>query len=333
MNRYFIGFDIGGTKTHALVADETGRCLGFGEAGPGNHAEVGYTGFWAVIRAAAAQALAAAGVSHEQVAGAGFGVGGYDWPSEKEPTLEAIRSAGFKAPVEIVNDTLLGLLAGAPAGWGVAVVSGTGCNCWGWDRERRRIGHVTGNGQMMGEGAGALELVNKAIQVLAHAWTRRGPATELASVLVQSAGANDLSDLLEGLVNGQYVLTPAAAPLIFQTAAGGDSVAIDLIRWAGHELGELACAVIRQLEFQDLAFDVVQVGSMYAGSPLLTEVMAQTIHLLAPRARLVRLNTLPVVGAVLLGMEAAGIIVTPAIRFSLIQSIPLWFPLSTPTAK
>ena len=31
---YFLGIDIGGTKSHALIADEEGRAVGFGQAGP-----------------------------------------------------------------------------------------------------------------------------------------------------------------------------------------------------------------------------------------------------------------------------------------------------------
>ena len=44
MTAYFLGVDIGGTKSHALIADETGRAIGFGEAGPGNYEDVGYAG-------------------------------------------------------------------------------------------------------------------------------------------------------------------------------------------------------------------------------------------------------------------------------------------------
>lgn len=33
---YYPGADIGATKTHALIVDQTGRAPGFGESGPGN---------------------------------------------------------------------------------------------------------------------------------------------------------------------------------------------------------------------------------------------------------------------------------------------------------
>lgn len=319
MTRYFLGADIGSSKTHALIADETGKAVGFGRGGPGNHEVVGYDGLAAALEAAASRALAAAGLAKEQLAGAAFGVSGYDWPSEREPTLRAIRSLGLHAPVEAVNDTTLGLLAGAAQGWGVAVVSGSGCNCRGWDRARRREGKVTGHGTAMGEAAGGSELVGRALQAVAQAWTRRGRPTQLTAALVEHTGTGSAEALLEGLTTGQIEVDADTAPLVFQVAASGDPVAMEVIRWAGCELGELACAVIRQLEFEALAFDVVLIGSMFDGGRMLIEPMRRTIHALAPKARLVRLTVPPVIGAVLLGMEQAGL-AAPERREALIRS-------------
>ena len=232
-------------------------------------------------------------------------------------TLEAIATLGLRAPLEAVNDTIVGLLAGASEGWGVAVVAGSSCNCRGWDRSRRE-GRVIGH-SWMGEAAGASELVTKAIQAVAHAWTRRGPATRLSQAFIAEVGATSVEDLLEGLSLEYYHLGAATAPLVFQVAAEGDPVAQALIRWAGCELGDLACGVIRQLGFEAETFEVVLVGSLYDGSPALVEAMRETIHAVAPGARLVRLSAPPVVGGVLLGMEEAGVDPAP-LRETLIQS-------------
>jgi len=243
-------------------------------------------------------------------------VSGLDYPAQKAPTLQAIDVLGLGAPVEAVNDALIGLVAGAADGWGVAVVSGTGCNCWGWDRQRRQ-GQVTGCGWQMGEYAGSSELAMRAVQLVAYEWTRRGPATQLTPALIRYLGAADVVDMLHGLATDRLRIDAAAAPSIFEVAAQGDAVAIDLIRWAGRELGELAKAVIRQLDFAALEFDVVLVGSMFNGGPLLIDPLRESIAELAPGARLARLQTLPVVGAVLLGMEQARWPITPEIRAEL----------------
>ena len=317
MSRYFLGVDVGATKTHALIADDRGRALGLGEGGPGNPENVGFKGLAQVLQVAVGGALAAAGISRDQIAGAGFGIGGYDWPSQREPMLRAIGSLGLGAPLEIVNDAIIGLLAGAEEGWGIAVVAGTSCNCWGWDRERR-AGRMTGF-SWLGEAAGGGELVLKALQAVALAWTWRGPPTRLTQAFVELAGVQSVEDLLEGLTLGRIYLGADAAPVVFQVAAGGDAVAHELILWAGRELGSMAIGVIRQLGFEALSFDVVLAGSFFNGSPLLAETMRQTIRAVASGARLVRLHVPPVVGGVLLGMEQAGL-VPSALRVSLIQS-------------
>jgi N-acetylglucosamine kinase-like BadF-type ATPase len=171
----------------------------------------------------------------------------------------------------------------------------------------------------MGEGAGATELVDRAIQAVAHGWTQRGPSTALGPALAVWTGARDVADLLAGLMEDRLTLDASAAPLIFQTALAGDPAAMELIEWAGTELGEMAGAVIRQLEFERLEFDVVLTGSMFGGSPVLIETMRGKVNALAPRARLVRLAVPPVVGAVLLAMEQTGGRPSSAIRERLAQ--------------
>jgi N-acetylglucosamine kinase-like BadF-type ATPase len=304
MKQYFLGVDIGGTKSHALIADEEGNALGFGETGPGNHEVVGYRGLKKALTIITSQALGVASIRRNQIAGAGFGVAGYDWPSELAPTLEAIQTLKLKARLSAVNDTIVGLLAGASQGWGIAVVAGTGENCWGWD-VNRRVGRVTGNGY--GENGSAWTLVYKSVEAIAHQWTLRGPATALTPAFIKLTGAKDISDFLEGLALERYHLDPRAAPLVFQVASQGDEIAQGIIRWTGQELGQLALCVARQLEFQKINFEVVLVGSLYEIGSMLIDPMRETIHTEAPGARLVRLAAPPVIGGVLLGMEQVGL--------------------------
>ncbi len=321
MPRYFLGVDIGSTKSHACVADETGTILGFGNAGAGNHESVGYEGMIRALGDATQHALVDAGISKNAIAGAGFGISGFDWHMERVAMLKAISTLELDAPFEVVNDAMLGVLAGSVEGWGVAVVSGTGCNCRGRTHDRKREGMVTGAGSLLGEGAGAGELVAWAIQALAHQWTRRGPPTKLSDALIQRAGARDLEDLLEGLVNFRYELDASAAPLVFQVASEGDAVAQALIQRAGRELGELANAVIRQLDFQTCEFEIVLVGSMFNAGERLIQPLRETVLALAPGARFIKLSCPPVVGAVLLGMEQANLAPTKQIRARLNETI------------
>jgi len=305
--RYFLGVDVGGTKTHALIADETGQAIGFSHSGPGNWESVGYDGLTKNLLAVTTQVLEMAKINISQISGTGMGLGGYDWPSQRQAHLDAIQPLKILCRLEIVNDATLGILAGAAEGWGVSVVSGTGCNCRGWSRDHQREGRVVGGGShWSGEAAGGSDIHDRAMRAITFEWVKRGPATALTPAFIQHTGAKNLDDLVEGIYLGRFEFDPAMILLVFEIARQGDLQALEVIRWAGNELGMMAVSVINQLDLQNEVFDVVLIGSLYDGHPLMTESMRATIHRTAPGARLLRLTVPPVVGGVVLGMQVAG---------------------------
>jgi N-acetylglucosamine kinase-like BadF-type ATPase len=308
--RYFLGVDVGGTKTHALIADEAGRALGFGTGGPGNWQSVGFNGQRLVLQDVTRQALTMAGLPIEQIAGAGFGVAGYDWPSQLPAHLEVIQALGLTCPFEITNDSVIGLLAGASQGWGVGLVAGTGNNCRGRDKNGRE-GRITGEGIRFGEYGGAGEMVMKAIHAISYEWTRRGPATSLSKLFLDMTGAKNILELIEGIDLERYEPDASWALGVFQAAYEGDRAAREVLEWAGRELGESACAVIRQLDIQDEEFEVIMAGSVFEGGDLYISPLQETIHKLAPKAKFMKLEAPPVVGGVVLGMQKAGLETAP----------------------
>jgi N-acetylglucosamine kinase-like BadF-type ATPase len=318
--RYFLGVDGGGTKTHAVVADETGQAVGFAHGGPGNHESIGFDGMATVLQAVTTGALANAGITADQLAGAGFGLGGYDWPSDVEPTHRVIEGLGLNTPFAAANDAMIALIGGASEGWGVSLIAGTGCNARGRDRGGRE-GRVTGEGMLMGEAGGAGEVARRAVSRVAMEWTHRSPKTMLTGMFVNYFGAADVVDLLEGLCRHRYHVRAAMAPLVFEAAHAGDEIAAEVIRWSGRELGSLAHGIIHQLGFEALDFEVVMAGSLFKGGALFIDALSETIHAVAPGARLVHLGAPPVVGGVLLGMEQAGLR-DPALRHRLIETVP-----------
>jgi N-acetylglucosamine kinase-like BadF-type ATPase len=320
---YFLGIDVGSSKTHALIVDDQGRCLGFGHSGGGNHQGRGYEVTTSAIREAFAQAAQMAGVSATQIAGAGFGIAGYDWPSELGEHLRCIDEAtGLTCPLEVVNDGVNGLMAGTTHGWGVNVTAGSGVNARGRDRHGRE-GRIVGNGTYFGEYGGGIEIVGSALQEVSYAWIKRNPPTMLTGIFLEATGAKSEIDLMEGLSNGYYHLYPAIAIKIFEAAESGDEAAQRVIRFSGQELGHLAVAVIRQLEMENEAVEVVQSGSVFDGGALISEPMREVILAAVPKAKIIRLDAPPVLGSLLLGMKADGFDGYP-LRETIIASTRDW---------
>ena len=313
----FVGVDAGGTKTHALVADESGEVLGVGRAGTGNWEGVGLDGALAALRQAVGEALTAARTSPQEVTAAGYGLAGLDWPSDEARLRPLVEELGLSGPSVLVNDTFVALRAGAREPWGVVIVAGTGTTVAGRNR-RGEMARTLGLGYPFDDWGSAPDLAQAALHAVARAYTGRGPATALSNRLVRLVGAADVADLLEGVSRWRYNLFPLVADVVralMEEADGGDGAAREIVLRAGRELGGGAVVVIRRLGMEDEEFDLVLAGGLFrSASPLLLDTLRGTVQAVAPGARPVRLDVPPVVGGVLLAMDAVGWAVTPEVR-------------------
>jgi N-acetylglucosamine kinase-like BadF-type ATPase len=315
---YLLGVDAGNSKTHALIADVSGKAIGLAETGCGSYEVLGPEGYAEALQTVTREALATAGINKTEIRAMGFGLAGYDWPPEKPIMVQGIESLGIDVPYEFVNDVVIGLIAGASEGWGVAVDAGTGNNVRGRDKTGRN-GRITGNSSLFGEFGGAGELVWRAMISVTYAWTQRGPKTALTRSFMNYAEVETEDALIESLAMQRIHLAPTLAKEIFRLAADGDQVAKDVIQWTARELGENVNAVIRQIDLQDMDFEVILIGSLFNAGEAYIAPLRETIHAFAPGANLIRLSVPPVVGSILLAAESLGH-PTGQIRQPLIES-------------
>jgi N-acetylglucosamine kinase-like BadF-type ATPase len=304
--KYFLGIDVGSSKTHALIADEEGMCIGFGQAGGGNHQGMGYERLKDVLQKSFQGVSEMSGVAKDHIAGAGFGVAGYDFLSEREDHLQAVAALELSCPLEIVNDGANGLISGTSYGVGVNVTAGSGVNCRGRGKNGKE-GRIVGNGVTFGEYGGAIEIVHRAMQFVNYAWITRTPPTKLTQIFLEATGAKDEADLMEGLSHDHYHLFPYIAMEVMNAARGGDHSALEVIRWSGEELGWLAVSVARQIEMENEEVEIVQSGSVFKAGELIIEPMRDIIMKHVPKAKMIRLDGPPVVGPLMLGMQMTGI--------------------------
>ena len=302
----FLGIDVGGSKTHALISDLAGNILGFGVAPGGNPEIVGYDGLTTAMHAALDQALKINDIDKSQITAAGFGIAGYDWPFQFEETYKSVKALELSTDKLVIeNDAVPPILAGSHSGWGIAACIGTGNNVRGVDAQGR-LGRITGNSATFGEFGGAAEIMQTVLQRLAWMWTGRGPATQLADVLIKDCGARDLGELIEGLVAESYRLKASQAPLVVAAAEDGDKVAQEVLIWNAEELAQSVLAVARQLDLEGQPFDVVMSGHLFEDSEIYRIAFVESVKNGEPKAECILSKAPPVVGAVLLAIQAAG---------------------------
>nr|MDQ3006397.1 hypothetical protein [Chloroflexota bacterium] len=93
---------------------------------------------------------------------------------------------------------------------------------------------------------------------------------------------------------------------VMNAAGEGDAAARDTVEWAGEELGWLAVSVARQIKMENDEVEIIQSGSVFEAGELITNPMRSIVLKHCRRAKLIRLDGPPAVGAVILGMEQAG---------------------------
>jgi N-acetylglucosamine kinase-like BadF-type ATPase len=304
MVRYFLGVDVGNTKSHALICDENGEAKGAGVGGPGNHESIGEDAFKELIQDIVTQATNSAGISTSDIASAGFGIAGYNW-SEDLPMLNRVIDSIIEAPYGVMNDAGPGLYAGSNDGCGVSVVAGTGANARGRNKEGK-LARLTGHGALFGEVGGGGALVKHVIGEVSKVWSLRGKPTVLSEMFVEKMGAVDVEDLFAGITRDRYKLTADLALTVFQAARDGDEVALESIVWLGEGLGDMACGIIRQLGIEGQEFTVVLSGSLFKGSPRIQDALCNVVLDVAPGASFLHITAPPVTCSVMYAMAHVG---------------------------
>lgn len=245
---FLLGIDGGGSKTTALLADEEARVLGRGAAGASNFQVIGHEAAQAALAAAMAAAMADAGLAARPLSGLCVGLSGVDRPGERALFREWARQAAPEARVVVANDAELVLAAGTPAGWGLALICGTGAIVYGRS-PAGRLARADGWGHLLGDDGSGYAIGLAALRAIMRAYDGRGPETALAGAILDRwslAAPPDLVGRVYRELRGKQEIA-ALADIVEAVAAMDDSVAQQILAGAGRELALAAQAVALRL--------------------------------------------------------------------------------------
>jgi N-acetylglucosamine kinase-like BadF-type ATPase len=305
---YFLGVDGGNSKTQALVITDRGKVVGYGASGGSDYQEIGLDFARAAWEQATNMALGQAGLDKAELTFCCFCLAGADMPEDYKILSEEVCKITSPAPVTVKNDSIAALRADMQCNtFGVTVVLGTGFNAAGRGKDGREI-VLPGLGYLSGDYGGGRWIARQMIRAIMRAWDGRGPATSMRDPILQKMGAKDETELIYKLRRQERddrILD--LVPILFDAAFCGDEVAQSLVTFVGVEVGITAGTLIRRLDLQEEEVPVILSTSVFRGrGPLLLDVIAETVHRVAPRARILTPDIIPVVGAALAALEDAG---------------------------
>lgn len=240
--KYFLGLDIGGTKTDCALADEH-RILGRAKAGSAKVLRVGKAEAAVNLREALEAVSAESGVTLKDVAASCIGTAGVSIPDVTDWLREQMASR-VGGTLTLVGDEVIALDAAFPGEPGVLVVAGTGSIVIG----RSRSGWTTiagGWGPALGDEGSGCVLAQQALRGMFSA-IDAGEEPLLLQRMLDHLGLRTRDDLV-GVANALDFSFASLMPVVVQAARDGDPVAQKTLQRGGEELAGLVAHVIGRL--------------------------------------------------------------------------------------
>ncbi len=300
-NDLVLGIDGGGTKVLAWLAGKEGdpAPVGVGLGGPGNFQAVGVQTALANLDAAVDAAFADAGVEPGPVAAAVLGLAGSSREANRKILVDWAAGRQLAQRFRAVSDALPIIAAGSPDGWGLGLISGTGSFCFGQTADGRSA-RSGGWGYLFGDEGSAYAMAVAGLRAAVKAVDGRGPQTLLLEDFLKHldlAVPDDLVLCVYGRA-GDRAKIAALAQVVTEAAAGGDTVARQIVDEAAGELAVMVEAVARNLELDKATFPLALTGGVLCADTDLRQRLRSHLAQLGLTPAPIAVVEQPVAGAV-----------------------------------
>jgi N-acetylglucosamine kinase-like BadF-type ATPase len=259
-----LAVDGGGTNTQALLADLQGKVLARGLGPSSNLHNVGFEracqalataieGALAQVRGpGSAPAPSSAGPGRWRQAGIAascFGLSGVDSADDEAQVTAWLREQNVATHIKVVNDSELVLAAGTPAGWGVALISGTGSVCLGRSPEGRSA-RVGGWGPLLGDEGSGYHIASLALRRATQSADGRTEAAALLKGILRHWSLSEPTALIRHVHAPTTTAADIAglATVVIDLAGRNDAAATAVVAEAAQELAQQVDTVVRQLK-------------------------------------------------------------------------------------
>jgi N-acetylglucosamine kinase-like BadF-type ATPase len=263
----FLGVEGGATRTTGALMDGDGRILARAEVGPSNIHAVGSAQAQGAIIALVTDLLLDGGARRNDLSSAALCMAGLRTERDRRAWQRVVQRSGLLAesrrsdrsgddsrfrakarhlPLLLTHDAAAALAAGSPDGTGLLLICGTGSLAYGRRADGRERSAI-GLGPLLGDEGSGFDIGQHALRAVVRAGDERGPRTALTPRILAHTEAHRVDDLLHWASPADKTLVAEVAPLVFEAAEKGDSVAQDILDAALDELVLGATAAVRQL--------------------------------------------------------------------------------------
>jgi len=293
----FLGIECGGTRTVALLANESGKLLRRVEAGPANMRLLGARKLKSHLSALAKQFPRPDAVA--------IGMAGVRGEDDRDTLRGLVNSVWRNVPNHVSHDLETALWAAGNLQKNlprVVVLSGTGSCCYGKSLDGR-VAKIGGWGHILGDKGSGYEIGLRALKAVIFYLDRDGKWTRLGQGILRTLQLNDPEQLIAWVQAATKDQVAALAVEVFDAAKQRDPIARDVLAGAASTLAKDAVACARKLATKDGSVEFVFAGSVLLKQPEFARKLKKLITEKSQSARFKPLKRETAWGAVEIAMQ------------------------------
>lgn len=309
----FLGVDGGGTKTAFVLIDQDGRVRARHQEASSYYLEFGMDHTRAILQSGVAATLSKAGLQHDDVQFAFFGLPAYGEDSAIQPQLDALPSAFLKNGQFRCDGDMICSWAGSLAcADGISVISGTGSMAYG--EYAGRGARAGGWGELFSDEGSAYWIAREGLNLFSRMSDGRAAPGPLHDLMKSRFGLKqdlDLCGHVYSTLGAQRSAIAQIAQLVAEAAQLGDVRARTIFQRAAEELVEFVVAVRKTLHVPDQVTLPVSYSGGVFDNALLLDAFMNGLQAYPGQFRLMTPLLSPALGAALYAAKCAGCNLSP----------------------
>jgi N-acetylglucosamine kinase-like BadF-type ATPase len=308
--KVMLGIDAGGTHTRAVVSDLQGSISALATIEP--LGGISHCNSYFEVRASFERLLSQLkqqGTDLDLIGCTYIGSTNIPLGGHSEVIESVIAESLSECTILMNNDSRIALAGAFSLRPGIVAVAGTGAIALGMTKDKR-FARASGLAEMLASEGGGFYIGHRGLRAVVRALDRRGKPTclvrDICKALGIQADAQHLATWFKSRFQAPTFRKEVAAlcPVVTAAAMKGDSVSRTIVADAGRELGLAVVGVARQLNLGNQPFEVAVVGGLLALEDMLIKPFQAPISSEYPSHTIVARDFEPVIGAILLGIEA-----------------------------
>ncbi len=307
---YVVGIDGGGTKTAAILTDLSGKTLAEDTGGPSNFQMIGVDQAAQVLLSVIQGCCKKAGCTPSDITSVVAGLTGAGRESDQERMKKAFLDHGREFGAEfdhliIESDARIALEGAFKGSSGIILIAGTGSIAFGKAQDGTIL-RVGGWGRMIGDEGSGYAIGRDGLNIVSKELDGRGKKTLLSQLVADQFGLSSQERIIGSVYRNNFDIA-SLAPAVIEAAAKHDMECERILNRAAFELSEhvraLTFKIERAARGTRTKIPLSFIGGLLTAESVFSRVVKHKIEYSLPQVMVVRPQSSPAFGAVLMALE------------------------------